>query len=243
MSEESHRSDRFPETRWGLIVRIAGNDPDDRNRALEEICGLYRPPIYSFIRNLGHSSHDADDLTQEFFANFLKKDCFSRPVAERGKLRTFLLTAVKRFLTDEHRKGMRQKRGGGAALVSIEASGENGGIPLDMPPDERSPETLFDRQWAEALLAKVLARLEDHYRRRGEDGIFELLCPYLRTDRITPGGGDHSALPGLTEGAIRVRLHRFRARYRLLLQEEVAATIEPGGDTTEELRYLRSLFT
>jgi len=139
MNEVPHRSDRFPETRWGLILRIAGTDPDDRNRALEEICELYRPPIYSFIRNLGHSPHDSDDLTQEFFANFLKKDCFSRPVAERGKLRTFLLTAVKRFLTDEHRKGMRQKRGGGAALVSIEAADEKGGIPLDMLPDERSP--------------------------------------------------------------------------------------------------------
>jgi RNA polymerase sigma factor (sigma-70 family) len=243
MSEASRGTGKFPETRWGLIVRISGNDPDDRNGALEEICALYRPPIYSFIRNLGHSPHDADDLTQEFFVKFLKKDCFSRPEAERGKLRTFLLTAVKRFLTDEHRRGMRQKRGGGAAFVSIEASGENGGIPLESLPDGRSPEMLFDRQWAEALLAKVLARLEDHYRRRGEDGVFELLCPYLRADRITPGGGDHPALPGLTEGAIRVRLHRFRARYRLLLQEEVAATIEPGGDITEEIRYLGSLFT
>lgn len=243
MSEDSQRSDRFPETRWSLIVKIAGSDPEERSGALEEICTLYRPPVYSFIRNLGHSSHDADDLTQEFFANFLKKDCFSRPVAERGKLRTFLLTAVKRFLTDKHRRGMRQKRGGGAAFVSIEAAGENGGIPLESFPDGRSPEMLFDRQWAEALLARVLARLEAHYRNRGEDGVFELLCPYLRTDSITPGGGGHPSLPGLTEGALRVRLHRFRSRYRLLLQEEVAATIEPGGDITEEIRYLRSLFT
>lgn len=138
---------------------------------------------------------------------------------------------------------MRQKRGGGAAFVSIEASGENGGIPLESLPDGRSPEMLFDRQWAEALLAKVLARLEDHYRRRGEDEVFELLCPHLRTDRITPGGGDHPALPGLTEGAIRVRLHRFRAGYRPLLREEVAATMEPAGDSTQEIRFLRSLVT
>jgi RNA polymerase sigma-70 factor (ECF subfamily) len=242
MNEVPHRSDRFPETRWGLILRIAGTDPDDRSRALEEICELYRPPIYSFIRNLGHSPHDADDLTQEFFANFLKKDCFSRPVAERGKLRAFLLTAVKRFLTDEHRRGMRQKRGGGAVVVSIEAADEKGGLPLGLQSDERSPEVLFDRQWAEALLARVLARLEDHYRKRREDEIFDLLCPYLRTDRVSSEGSVTPGMPGLTEGAFRVRLHRFRARYRLLMQEEVAATIEPGGDITEEIRYLRSLF-
>ena len=112
MGDALRRSDRFPETRWSLIVKIAGSDPDVRSEALEEICELYRPPVYSFILNLGHSPQDADDLTQEFFAKFLDKDCFSRPVAERGKLRTFLLTAVKRFLTDEHRRGMRQKRGG-----------------------------------------------------------------------------------------------------------------------------------
>lgn len=243
MSDAPRRSDRFPETRWSLIVKIAGSDPDARREALEEICELYRPPVYSFILNLGHSPQDADDLTQEFFAKFLNKNCFSRPVAERGKLRTFLLTAVKRFLTDEHRRGMRQKRGGGAVVVSIEAADETGVLPLGLRSDERNPEILFDRQWAEALLARVLARLEDHYRKRGEDEIFDLLGPYLRTDSISAGGGENPGHAGLTEGAFRVRLHRFRARYRLLLQEEVAATIEPGGDITEEIRYLRSLFT
>lgn len=242
MPDGNTRSKPFPTTRWNLISRVSGTDPGDRERALEEICGLYQPPVRAYIRNFGYSLHDADDLTQGFFAEFLRGDHFSRPDPARGSLRGYLRMAVKRFLASEHRRAGRQKRGGHFTMVSMDA---DPGLMLNRIDDLESlptPDLAYERQWATTLLQNVLDRLESHYRENGQETLYARLSPFVRTDAEAPAQRELAEALGLSEGTLRVAVHRLRQRYRKILLDEIAATLEPGADVEAELKYLRSLF-
>jgi RNA polymerase sigma-70 factor (ECF subfamily) len=232
----------FPTTKWTLIARVSGGSAEERESALAEICELYRPPIYAFIRNLGHTSHDAEDLTQEFFSQFLSRNSFERTDSELGKLRSYLRASVTLFLRGQHRKRNSQKRGGGVPIISMESASGGGLHPIFSVANECGPDTLFDRHWAETLLENVMVRLEGSCRESGEIQLFDQLVPFLRVDTNVPAQVEVAKALGISEGALRVRLHRFRARYRQILQAEVAATLAPGDDIASEIAYLRSLF-
>lgn len=242
MDREDCRFNPFPTTRWSLILRVADGNEEDRKDALAEICGLYWLPIYSFIRNQGRAPHDAEDLTQEFFAHFLTRDHFARPEAERGRLRSYLLASVRHFLANEHRKETCQKRGGSFHHLSIDAAqGETRYLFL-IESEELSPDQIFDRQWAVCLLESVLFKLERHYREAGQGEIFTRLSPFIRIDIDPPVQSEAADALGMSQGALRVAVHRLRQRYRKLLVEELSITVECEADLEEELEYLKAVF-
>ena len=231
---------KFPETRWSLVKRIGGSDDPNREKALEEICTIYWPPVYAFLRASGETAHDAEDLTQAFFADFLSRDSFRSADPAKGRLRTYLLSCLKNFLIDEHRKSVRLKRGGGLRPLSLD-SGEGEARCLNLATDTSNIDLIFDRQWAITLIENVMLRLRDRYQGPGKAAFYSSLNPYLRVD---PDPGTLRSLAAEVdrpEGTIRVALHRLRRRFRDLLEEEVRATLAPGDDFEEEMRFLRSV--
>lgn len=241
--QETGRPSPFPTTSWTLVSRIAEDDPAEREAALAEICTLYWPPVYAFIRSQGHSSHDTEDLTQGFFANFLKGDHFSGRNPEGGRLRSYLLSSVKHFLVSQARTAKSQKRGGGVRPLSLdEGEGEARCQPFEVA-DFRSPDLLFERQWAATVLENSLRRLQDTYRARGKETLFLELRPFLQNEEKLPPQTEAAAALNLSPEAFRIALHRLRLRYQQCLLDEVTATLEVGGSPEEEIRYLRSLFS
>lgn len=240
--KEISRHHPFPSTRWTLIARISGGDPAEREAALAEVCALYWPPVYAFIRSQGHPPHDAEDLTQGFFATFLKRDHFSGRTRESGRLRSYVLSSVKHFLVSEARMAKRQKRGGGSRPLSLDAGEGEARCQTVEATDLRSPDLLFERQWAATLLENALLRLQENYRAKGKEPLFARLRPFLRTDEAPSPPCEIAAELGLSAAALRIALHRLRLKYQQCLLEEVTATLEEGEDPEEEVRYLRSLF-
>lgn len=241
MPEGASRYQPFPTTKWTLVLRIAGGDAEDRESALAEICELYHPPVRAYIRNLGHGPHDADDLVQEFFARFLKNGDFGRPDPERGSLRRYLLVSVKHFLASEHRRASRRKRGGGAVLVSLDVGDGSAEELLGKASDAESPERIFDREWASALLENARRKLEAHYASKGQAELHSRLEAVVDPGAAAVDRTELAQSLGVTEGALRVHIHRLRERYRRILHDEIAATLGSKENAEEELAYLRSL--
>jgi len=205
--------------------------------ALEALCRDYWMPLYAAVRHFGHSPEDAKDLTQGFFARLLEKDWLHAADREKGRFRTFLMVALKRYLSNEWHRERAEKRGGGATMV-----------PLDTELSERlyaksgahslSPEQLFDKHWALTLIETALTRMEDEYREAGRGEEFRTLKPCLTAAR---GEIDYRELAkslGRSEGAARVAVHRIRKRYRILFREEIARTVANESEVDEELRAL-----
>ncbi len=231
----------FPKTRWTLIKRISDGDPDQRKLALEEACTAYWPPIYAFICALGYSPHDAEDLTQGFFARFLSKDRFAAMDPEKGRLRSYLLKSVKHFLADEQRRADALKRGG-RRVLTISPEEIESLAPMIEEAAAKGPDHVYDRLWARRLLEGAYRRVEQHYHERGQSGLFDRLAPFIRSDQPIFESKDAEEL-GLSPGALRIAAFRLRQRYGAALRESVAETLEPGADVTAELRYLRTLFS
>jgi RNA polymerase sigma-70 factor (ECF subfamily) len=215
--------------------------PDSRN-ALADLCRAYWYPLYALIRRRSRDSHEAQDLTQEFFARLLEKDFLCDVSPTRGRFRAFLLAAVKHFLANERDKLKAAKRGGGRHIVSLNAqqfdweSGESRF--LTEPAHQMTPEHLFERQWAIALLDRVLARLKDEHAEAGKLALFEALQPFLSVDRETANYADAARQLSRSESSIRVAAHRLRKRYRELLRDEIANTVASTEDVEDELRHL-----
>jgi len=223
------RHSQFAPTRWTLVLDASKpGDSEPAQRALAELCQLYWQPLYAYVRRCGHDPHTAEDLTQEFFARLLAKNTLASVAPSKGKFRSFLLMALKRFLANEWDRVRAQKRGGGHAPVSLEA--------IEVR-DELTPEQSFDRQWALTALARVMTRLEAQY--AGEKAaLFAALKPGLTGE--SRGHAELAGQLGLREGAVRVAAHRLRERFGKLLREEVAQTVASPGEVEEELRYLLS---
>lgn len=242
MDKAHSRYRPFPETRWSLVLRAAESGNPDQHRALADLCALYWPPVYAYIRSQGHNPHDAEDLTQGFFASFLERESFSQTDPARGKLRSYLLASAKHHLASERRDAGRLKRGGGAFHFSIDATVGEARCAFVEPSDDLSPDRLFDRQWATTLLETVIVKVESSYREAGKAKLFEALRPFIQS------GGDMNGLAGvarslgMSENALRVAIHRLRQRYGKALRETVSDTLAEGEDPEVELRYLMSAF-
>ena len=229
--------EQFAATRWTLVLAAAGGSQTPRVvAAMAELCRIYWYPLYAFIRRRGHAAHEAEDLTQEFFARLLEKHFLAAADREKGRFRTFLLMAVKRFLANEHDRTEAQKRGGGQRIVPLEGLEPETRYRQE-PADTQTPERLFDQQWALTLLDQVLARLQAEMTADGKVALFESIKGHLAGSRDESYSATAARLV-MTEGAVKVAVHRLRRRYRELLQEEIAHTVAGPEDLEEEIRYL-----
>jgi RNA polymerase sigma factor (sigma-70 family) len=231
----------FATTHWSAVA-LAADPSSSGAEALEQLCKTYWYPLYAYIRRQGHAPEEAQDLTQSFFARLLAKGYLANADRERGRFRTFLLSSLQRFLINEWQKASARKRGGGEIPISWDdPEAENRYLAEGVEP--ASPEKLFEKRWALALLEQVLARLEAEFVQacRGKD--FEHLKVLLWGEKSAPPYAQVAAQIGITENALKMAVHRLRRRYRELLRAEVARTVLSPAEVDEELRYLISIFS
>lgn len=235
----SPRDDYFVTTRWTVVLAAGRRSSPDADRALAELCQTYWYPLYAYVRRRCHTREDAEDLTQSFFERLLEKNYLEGLEADRGRFRAFLLAAMKHFLANQWDKAGRQKRGGRATHLSLDWQGADQRFHLD-PPDPSSPERLFDREWALALLERVMERLRLEYTGEEKERLFAQARHYLMMGADAVPYGEAAGRLGMTEGALRVAVHRLRKRYRELLREEIAQTVSDPAQIQEELRALQA---
>jgi RNA polymerase sigma-70 factor (ECF subfamily) len=226
----------FATTHWSIVLEAQGESPVAQE-ALEKLCRIYWRPIHSFLRRQGLAQEEAEDLTQGFFALLLERRDLSAVRREKGRLRSYLLTALKHFLSDERRRAMAIKRGKGQRLIPLEELRADEWIDME-PSDPFTAERIYERRWASTLLDRVLSRLEDKYRTRGNAALFDSFNQLLADEPGAPSQADIAAQLGMTENAVSQAFHRFRQSYQSLLREEIANTVATPGDIEDELRYL-----
>ncbi len=211
------------------------------DHALEELCRTYWFPLYAYVRRRGHSKQDAEDSVQAFFARFLEKNYLTGLSAERGRFRAFLLASLKHFLINEWKKSQRQKRGGGEINLSLDWQTADTKFQVAAT-NEPSPDRAFDREWALALLAKVIERLQQECAADGKARLFDQLKMFLMAGKGESAQSDVAKTLGMEEGAVRVAIHRLRKRYRVLLRDEIAQTLADESQVDEEMRALFGAF-
>ncbi len=209
--------------------------------ALEELCRTYWFPLYAYVRRRGHMKEDAEDLTQAFFARFLEKNYLEGLSAERGRFRAFLLASLKHFLANEWDKSQSRRRGGHAPHLSLDWQTADTKFQVAAT-NEPSPDKAFDREWAVALLARVLERLQAECVADGRAAQFGQLKVFLTAGKGALSHADAARVLGVDEGAVRVAVHRLRKRYRQLLRDEIAQTLAGPAQVDEEMRALFGAF-
>ena len=224
------------------MISAGGNDTTHARNALEKLCRSYWFPIYAFVRRQGHGPHDAQDLTQEFFARLLEKKQLAGVDPAKGRFRSFLLASLKHFLANEWDKAQAQKRGGGAAQLSLDWQTADTKFQVAATA-EPSPDKAFDREWAVTLLAKVIERLQAECEADGRGKQFKELKIFLTVGKGALSHADAANSLGVDEGAVRVAVHRLRKRYRQLLRDEIAQTLADSADVDEEMRALFGAFS
>jgi len=231
----------FVTTHWSIVLSAQDQDSPRSLEALEALCRTYWYPLYAFVRRQGRSPHDAQDLTQEFFARLLEKGSLKSAAREKGRVRTFLLVVLKRFLANEWDRQHAQKRGGFAPVVSIDQELAESRFAAE-PAHQLQPDVLFDRQWAMTLIERVMTRLQEEYLASGRARLFEYLRHCLARDESALPYAEIAARLNLTEAAVKMAIHRLRARYREILRAEIAGTVSAPEDIEEEIRHLFSTF-
>jgi RNA polymerase sigma factor (sigma-70 family) len=227
----------FMTTHWSVVLAAADASSPESDRALATLCEAYWYPLYAFVRRQGHAAHEAEDLTQEFFARILEKQYLDGVGPEKGRFRTFLLVCLRRFLANEWDRKRALKRGGGRAPLSIDFADADARYRLE-PAHELTAERLFERRWALTLLEQVLASLAEEMRLSGKGELFDALKVYLAASSSAPPHIEMGKKLNMTEGAVKVAVHRLRGRYRRLLREEIAKTVGEEGDVEEEIGRL-----
>jgi len=231
------RQPEFAITRWSVVVKAGSSDSTDARAALEQLCRVYWYPLYAYARRRGHSPEDAQDLTQEFFARLLEHKWVARADRQRGRFRSFLLSAMSHFLSDEWDRARAQKRGGGATPVPLQFDTAETRYGHE-PADNVTPEQTYERRWALALLEEVLRKLRMAYEEEGRLELFGALNPCLVGERTALPYKELAAKLGVSENTVKSAVHRLRQRYRQLLRDEIAQTVAEPGEVDEELRHL-----
>lgn len=225
----------FLPTRWSVVIAAGRGRESEAKRALEELCKTYWYPLYAFVRRAGHGAHDAQDLTQEFFARLLSRNDLAAVDRARGKFRSFLLASLKHFLANEWDRVNAQKRGGGQTLLSLDAATAEQRYALE-PADTASADQLYDRRWALTMLEQSLARVREECAADGSLRLFEEIKGTLMGD-ATPHAEIAERL-GMSEGAVSVAIHRLRKRCREALRTLIAETVNTGAEVDEEMQHL-----
>jgi RNA polymerase sigma-70 factor (ECF subfamily) len=225
----------FPNTHWSVVLAATATPSPESAVALETLCRDYWHPLYAYARRCGQSEHDAQDMTQEFFRRLLEKRWLEKADREKGRLRTFLVTALKHFMANEWRRNSAQKRGGNQASVPLDTTVAESPSAMD---GKLSPDEVYDRQWALTLLELTLKNLQAEFAAGGKAGDFDKLKSCLMTGQ---GAIDYAAMAGqlgMNEGAARVAVHRMRKRFREIYRKEISQTLTDGADLDAELRHL-----
>jgi RNA polymerase sigma factor (sigma-70 family) len=237
-SHPTPRGDHFVTTRWSVVLSAGRKSSPHSERALAELCQGYWYPLYAFVRRKGHAKEDAEDLTQAFFETVLEKNPLQGLTSEQGRFRAFLLAAMKNFLANDWDRKNRQKRGGGALHLSLDWQDADARYHLE-PVDPMTPEQVFDREWALAMLRRVVDRLGEECAANGKteflDAVKELLV-----GGDGDGYGTIAGQLGMDAGAVRVAVHRLRRRNRELLREEIAQTLDDPTRVDDELKALQA---
>jgi RNA polymerase sigma-70 factor (ECF subfamily) len=227
----------FRTTHWSVVL-LAGAQASPRSaEALEQLCRAYWYPLYAYTRRRGYDAHTAQDLTQGFFERVLEKNYLVDADARRGRFRTFLLTSLNHFLANEWDKTQRQKRGGGCALLSLDDRTAEERYRLE-PAEPATPESYFDRRWAETVLEAVFNRLRAEFNDGGKAGRFEALKGFLLADERGASYAGTAAQLGLSEVSVRSAVSRLRQRFRELMRAEIANTVSNPSEVDEEIRHL-----
>lgn len=234
---------RFNTTRWSIVLSCVDTDGDTQkmHTALAELCKIYWRPVFAFIRRLGHSPQDAQDLTQDFFVMVLKGQLLQRANPARGRFRSLVLKALEDFLSDAQAKRSARKRGGDVQFVSWDdwMSEAPSHFSISQQESERwSAERIFDVRWAATVVERALSRLGEECEKRGRRRVFDMLGPCLAAERDNVSYSKFSKALGIPEGSVKRLVHQMRVRYRALLREEVGLTVEKPNEIDEELRYL-----
>jgi RNA polymerase sigma factor (sigma-70 family) len=241
------QSDLFPSTHWSVVVAAGKGEvePEAAQAALAELCQTYWAPLYSFVRSRGHSVHDAQDLTQSFFAYLIERRIYARVDRQKGRFRSFLLASLKNFLADVSDRERTLKRGGGQNFLPLdeEQISEAESV-FQNHRTARSEELIFDRSWAEALVSTGLARLSADYRSEAKEKLFNELRIFLAgCAGPPPAYADLADRLGMTESTVRSHVTRLRARYREVLRAEVRRTVDTEAEVDEELHELLRVLT
>jgi RNA polymerase sigma-70 factor (ECF subfamily) len=227
----------FATTRWSIVVSAARRSSTKSRRALEELCEAYWLPLYAYVRRRVPDIHEAQDLTQAFFAELLENNYLGSATPERGRFRAFLLTAFKHFLSKEWEKAKAQKRGGGRTPISLDFAAADSSLRVE-PAAALTPEQIYDQQWAIALLSHILNRLRDELQEARRTGHFDELKGFIIGDHAGTTYADVARRLNMTEAAAKKAASRLRQRYRELLRDEIAETVATPGEIEDEIRNL-----
>ena len=241
-SSASRRNERFTATHWSIVLAARGSESNRARAALEALCRAYWYPLYAFVRRMGQSPHDAEDSVQGFFALCLEKNYLAAAEEAKGRFRSFLLLALKRFLAKERDKFRACKRGGGQQPIELDGLTAEQRYALE-PAEHLSADKLFERRWALTLLEQVLSRLRDEQAAAGQGEVFEQLKEFLLAGGRGTPYSELAVRLGTSEGAVKVAVHRLRQRYRELLQAEIANTVTSPEEGEEERRYLLTVLS
>ena len=233
-------SQRFPSTRWTIVCAARGQSREAR-QALDELCRLYWPAVYGFIRRKGRAPADAEDLTQGFFAELLERGSLDGVAAEKGRLRTFLLKAVTRHMINQHEKASAAKRGGGIPTIPLDTAWAEDRFSAE-PGHGVTPDIEFQRQWALRLLQQAFQTVKIEAGASGREALFDDLKGLISLETATAPYEEIGKKHGLSEGAVKVAAHRLRQKFREALRALIADTVEDETEIDDEIRYLFSVF-
>ncbi len=227
----------FATTHWSLVVAAKPDEASQTNarNALEDLCRAYWYPLYAFVRNRGYSTNDAEDLTQSFFARIIETGGFAAADPEKGRFRSYLLGAMKHFLANEWHRARAQKRGGGVTFLDLDGLDPEARYALE-PAQSTDLDAGFDREWAQQSIARAMEELRVESEAGGKAKLFEALKGSLIGEE--PARSETAARLEMTEGAVKVGVHRLRKRYRELLRAEIADTVNDPSDIGDEMRHL-----
>jgi len=230
----------FHTTHWTVVLAARDQYTTAAQEALAILCSTYWYPLYAFIRRRGSTAHEAEDLTQEFFYRFLERKPLTNVQPAAGKFRSFLLTCLKNFLANERERAQAQRRGGGQSLISLDGAEAETRYSLE-PADNLTPDAVFERRWAFAVLERTMAELRREHSTPEKRQRFEDLQGFLPGGQGTVSRVELAAKRGVSVGAIDVSVHRLRQRFGTLLREQVAQTVSSEAEVAEEIRYLISV--
>jgi DNA-directed RNA polymerase specialized sigma24 family protein len=236
-SEQSKLAGQFPSTVWMRIEKVKDSTPSQARVALAELCAAYWRPVYAFICRKGNDPDRAADLTQDFFALLIEPGALAAVTAGKGKFRSFLMAACTHFMSNQRAYERALKRGGGRSPISIDQFRREDWFRFE-PFHELTPDRIFLREWATTLLSRVMATLREESNRKGKGRLFDRIRPALLGSEASPCYAEIAADLGLSESTIKVAVHRFRNRYRLLLREEIGRTLDDPAEIDEEITTL-----
>jgi len=241
-TDSSAGKDQFATTHWSVVLAAGRSSSPNHEPALSTLCQTYWFPLYAYLRRHGYDAHKAADYTQAFFTQMLDKEYLKKVKPKPGKFRSFLLTALKHFVANEQARAAAFKRGGGRTILSLNFENAESQYALE-PADDLTPERLFEKSWALTVLERTIDRLGIEMAEKGKRDVFDHLKTYISAEPNSVPYREAAVRLDMTEGAVRVAVHRLRNRCREILRDEIAQTVAGPDDIDDEIRRLFTALT